>query len=136
MGPIDRRVGAALIVLLLASCGGGREDALSSTLAKPSSGAAEAGDDLVAVRLDWDRDGHLDVLTLDASTDPLVVVEALRGAPEGDAIDATQDWRGRTLEPALNQRLQLYLARSMSVGTTTDLDVLLHGARVTVTVIE
>jgi len=136
MGRIDQQVGAALILLLLTSCGGGREDALSSTREKPAEDAARAGDELLAVRLDWDHDGHLDVLTLDASKNPLVVVEALRGTPGGDATEAPPEWGGREIAPALNRVLQLYLARSMSVGTTTDLDVILEGERVTVTVIE
>jgi len=135
MGPIGRTVWPALILLLLTSCGGGREDALSSSVSKLTGAAAPCASQVV-VRLDWDQDGHTDVLTLDTSTNPLVVTDALRGTADGGGVDATAAWRGRSVGPVLNDTLQLYLARSMSVASQTDLDVVLYGKHITVTVIE
>ena len=135
MRRIGRLVGPAVALFLLASCGGGREDALSATVGKPTAAGDECAS-RVAVRLDWDQDGHLDVLTLDTSTNPLRVVDALRGTADGGAVDATATWRGRSVGPVLNDTLQFYLARSMSVASLTDLEVVLYGQPVTVTVIE
>ena len=116
----------------------GGSDGSPALVPSPSDGAVPtaAQANLVVVRYDMDDDGLEDVLTLDASTRPLAIVEALRGLPEGDALDVTEAWRGRPIDPELSDVLTSYLADSFRVGAETDLDVTLRGEATTITVIE
>lgn len=136
MGDKRNQTCVLLILVLLASCGGGADAPLSATQAKPEGAAVVQGSILVVIRHDFDRDGQPDVLTLDTLRNPLAIVEAIRGAADGAGTNATQAWRGREIAAPLNDALQLYLARSCSVATQTDIEVLLDGAPATVTVIE
>ena len=136
MGRDRGRIWTLLALLLLTSCDGGREGspaAVRTTLAGTATGSR---DDLVVIRYDWDRDAQPDVLVLDTSRNPLVIVEAIRGTADGAGVDATEAWRGGEIAWALNDALQYYLAQSRSVASRTDLELILDGAPVTVTVIE
>lgn len=125
-----------LALMALTACGGGSDVATSATQTKPESIASASSNSLVVIRYDWNRDEHPDVLTLDTSRNPLSIVEAIKGTPDGTGTNATEVWGGHEIDRGLNDALQLYLARSCSVGTETDLELIVHGTPVTVTVIE
>lgn len=125
----------ALLLLPLATCGGSKDVAPSAPQVKSASGAPTAPA-LVVVRCDWNGDAISDVLTLDTSRNPLVIDEAIRGTADGGGTDATAAWRGSEVEGALNDALQLHLAHFRSVASQTDLELVLDGVLVTVTVIE
>ena len=135
MGRNRDRLWTLWALILLTSCAGGEDAVLSATQAR-RDGGSNPPSGLVVVCFDWDRDAHSDVLTLDTSRNPLVIVEAIRGTADGRGTDATDGWRGSEIEGALNDALQLYLAESRSVGAQTDLEMILDGTPVTVTVIE
>jgi hypothetical protein len=129
--------GLVSAMLLLAACGGGGGSDLAlagPTSDGPSSEAQQAN--LVVIRHDHDGDTHLDLLTLDASARPMVIVEALRGTPEGELQDGIESWSGTPIDPELSDAIQAYLADSFQVGAETDLDVTLGGETVTITVLE
>lgn len=129
--------GIILAMVLLTACGGGGDGAVPLTQAPPDGPAPTAQQaNLVVVRYDVDADGLSDVVTLDASARPMVMLEGLRGLPEGDAVDATEAWQGQPIDPELSDVLQSYLADSFRVGVETDLDVTLRGEPATITVIE
>ncbi len=137
MGRFRETAWPALAVMLLASCSGGGDEALSATVGKPTG--ADGGSpstNLVVVRYDRDRDSLPDLLTLDASRNPLVIVEAIRGTADGGGVDVTDTWRGGEIEPVLNDAMQHYLTESLSVGSRTDIELVVDGQTVTVTVIE
>ena len=125
-----------LALLLLTACGGGGDTPLSTTQTKPRGADIDPGTNRVVVRYDRDGDAQPDVLTLDASRNPLVIVEAIRGTADGAGTDATDIWRGGEIDAALNDALQHYLAESCTVASQTDIELILDGAPVTVTVIE
>ena len=125
-----------LAAMLLSSCGGGGEAALSATQEKTQGAAFHPGTNRVVIRYDRDGDTHPDVLTLDAACNPLVIVEAIRGTADGAGTDATDAWRGGEIGADLNDALQIYLTESCSVGSKTNLEVILDGKAVNVTVIE
>ena len=125
MSATERRALSVLILVAVASCGGGREVPLSRTVPKPEAAIASDDEARVVIRVDWDHDGRPDLLTLDTSTNPLRIVDAIRGTEDGGGEAASAAWRGLVVEGALNDALQQYLTRSLSGGTATDLDVLL-----------
>ncbi len=129
--------GIVLAMVLLTACGGGSGGAVPLTQAPPDGPTPTAQQaNLVVVRYDVDADGLSDVVTLDASSRPMVMVEGLRGLPEGDAVDVTDEWQGQPVDPELSDVLHSYLADSFRVGVETDLDVTLRGEPATITVIE
>lgn len=136
MGRDRDRLWTLVALLLLTSCGGSKEAELPTMTAGAASSTPPPITSLVVVRHDWDRDAHPDVLTLDTSRNPLVIVEAIRGTEDGAGTNATDTWRGGEIEAALNDALHFYIAQSRSVGSQTDLELILDGAPVTVTVIE
>ena len=98
--------------------------------------AAAPAKDLVVVRYDHDLDGNPDLLTLNADRRPLEIVEALRGTPDGAAVDATQALAGQSLAPEIDEALARHLAGSYALDTETELEVKVGGETVTLTVIE
>ncbi len=108
-----------LIVLSAAvwgGCGGG-------------GGAAAPGlvpvsqNETVVVRFDRDGDDLPDLMTLDRSKEPYVIVASLDGTADGNALDTTDLVRGLPIDPAISRALALYLATSYRAGAETDLDV-------------
>jgi hypothetical protein len=123
--------------LLLVACSGGGDEALDAE-AGPRKGtpSSAASTSQIVVRYDHDGDSHVDTVTLETTRSPLVIVEAIRGTADGGGTNATNEWRGAPVERALNDALQLHLAESFSVASPLDLDVVLEGRAVTITVIE
>jgi len=134
MGRKGRTAALAAGLTLLAACGGGEDGA--TRLGADGGGSLTANPDEIVVRYDEDHDALLDVVTLDVSQDPCVIVEALQGTADGDWVDATATWRGRTIDSRLSDALRLYRASSFSVASETELEVLLGQEPITVTVIE
>lgn len=133
----DRRcVGLALLCLGLAGCGGGGEGRSTARLTSTSGPMLEAEDRLVVLRWDFDQDSHADLLTLDVTEKDLRVVEALQGLPGGTFVDASERWRGRRLDGDVETALWAYLGRSVEVATETELELVVRGQPVLVSVIE
>ena len=127
--------GLACLAFLFGACGGGDGGiGASSTVATHALGASE--DALLVVRYDLDRDGHLDVLTLDVTASTMQVVEALQGRGDGRLVDATTSWAGRRVPAELARVLRTYRSRSYAVASETELDLLLDGEPVFLSVLE
>lgn len=124
----------ALLLLAGAGCGGGGD--APSALAPAGALSAAPATNLVVVRYDLDADGSPDLLTLDADRRPLEIVEALRGTPDGRAVDASAELAGRALAPEIDEALATHLAESFDLDAETDLAVEVGGETVTLTVIE
>jgi len=112
-----RGTGALLVALaLIAGCGG------SST-----SGGAPPLDVLeqqtLVVQMDQNGDNELDLLTLDISESPFVILEALYGVPGGDFQDVTDSLRGLAIDPSVSGALANYVGGSFAIGERTELDV-------------
>ena len=126
--------GLVLALLTTAGCGGGGQVAPPDGRVQALSAAPAKN--LVVVRYDEDLDGNPDLLTLDADRRPLAIVEALRGTPDGRAVDATAALAGRPLAPEIDEALANHLAESFDLDSETDLEVKVGGDTITITVIE
>jgi len=126
----------ALAALPLAACGGGGGPA--PRVAPTSGGVSPSAPStqLLVVRYDLNGDTNPDVLTLDTTEAPYTIVEALEGTADGDAVDATEAWKDRQIDPVLSEALAGYVAGSFEVTHETDLEVTIDGRPATVTVIE
>ncbi|MHC4848443.1 MAG: hypothetical protein ACYTEG_08315 [Planctomycetota bacterium] len=107
-----------LLAIGLPGCGGGADP-----------GGLSAEPQTLVVQYDRDDDGELDWVTLDTTTQPFTVVEALQGTANGDPLDMTDLLAGTPIDPDLSLALADHLARSFAVGERTELEVLLGGAR-------
>lgn len=130
-----RSVGLVLVPLLLMACGGGEPATVVASAPHSALRIADA-ERLVVVRFDFDGDAYADLLTLDASQASPRVVEALQGLAAGEFVDATSRWVGKRVPSALEEVLRAYLERSYAVGTETQLEALVRGQPVLVSVIE
>jgi len=113
-----RGTGAMLVVLaLLAGCGGGGT----------TGGGAPPLDVLeqqtLVVQMDQNGDNELDLLTLDISESPFVILEALYGVPGGDFQDMTEVLRGLAIDPSVSGALANFVGGSFAVAERTELDV-------------
>jgi len=126
--------GLALALLLTAGCGGGGE--IAPPIASDGPVAQAPARNLVVIRFDQDADGNPDLLTLNADQRPLEIVEALRGTPDGHAVDATAELAGQPLAPAIEEALASHLVESFDLDTETELEVKVGDEIVTITVIE
>jgi hypothetical protein len=139
----DRALGTFVLALVCAGllgCGGGGGGGSDPETTLPPGGGGDGGTppgEYVVVRYDHDGDGNPDLLTLDRTESPLVVVEALRGTDDGGSVDATKDLAGQTLDPSVSEALSAYLAESFDIASETELDAVdALGNRVTLTVFE
>lgn len=111
-------IGAASALALLAGCGGG-------------GGSGGGGDpplqaldqQSLVVQMDQNGDNELDLVTLDISESPFVILECLYGLPGGDFDDVTDAVKGRAIDPAVSGALATYVGGSMGVADRTELDV-------------
>jgi hypothetical protein len=120
----------SLLAIGFTGCGGG---------AAPggASGQLATEAQTMVVQYDLDDDGEPDWVTLDTSTSPFQVVEAVHGTTDGEPVDITDLLAGTPIEPELSQALADHLARSFDVDQRTELEVLLSGdRRVSVTVLD
>lgn len=113
-----RGTGALLaLALLAAGCGGGG----GSSGGQPPLDALEQQS--LVVQMDLNGDSELDLLTLDISENPFVILEALYGMPGGDFEDVTDVLRGQPMDPSVCGALATYVGGSYAVGERTELDV-------------
>jgi len=114
---------SALALALAAGCSGGGSGAPPAPTPDSLALGAIARDEVV-VEMDLDGDGSSDLLTLDTSRDPIVIVEALLGTDGDEPIDATATYLGRALDPAVANVVAAYLSDSLGVAERTDLECL------------
>ena len=111
-------IGAATALTLLAACGGGGG---SSTGGDPPIQSLDQQS--LVVQMDQNGDNELDLVTLDISESPFVILECLYGLPGGDFDDVTDAVKGRSIDPAVSGALATYVGGSMGVADRTELDV-------------
>jgi len=106
-----------VVLALLAGCGGGGT----------TGGGAPPLDVLeqqtLVVQMDQNGDNELDLLTLDISESPFVILEALYGVPGGDFQDMTEVLRGLAIDPSVSGALANFVGGSFAVAERTELDV-------------
>jgi len=120
----------ALLAIALPACGGG----VSAT---PGVGLPTTEAQTMVVQYDRNDDGEPDWVTLDTSTHPFRVVEAVHGAADGDPVDMTDLLAGTSIDPDLSQALAGHLARSFDIDMRTEIEVLLaEGRRLSVAVLD
>jgi hypothetical protein len=109
---------SAALALLLPACGGG---------GGPSSGGQPPIQSLdqqtLVVQMDQNGDSELDLITLDISESPFVILECLYGMAGGDFDDVTDSVRGLPIDPAVSGALATYVGGSFGVADRTELDV-------------
>ena len=110
-----------LLAVGLPACGGGDSAA--------PGGSLSAEPQTMVVQYDRDDDGEPDWVTLDTTTQPFTVVEAMHGPANGDPLDMTDLLAGTAIDPDLSLALADHLARSFAIGERTELEVLLGGTR-------
>jgi len=115
-----RGVLGAIVALALAAAGCGGSG--SSAGGNPPPLQALDQQTLV-VQMDQNGDNELDLVTLDMSESPFVILECLYGMPGGDFKDVTATVRGRAIDPAVSGALADYVGGSFGVGDRTELDV-------------
>ena len=107
-----------LIALLALACGGGGGGGGGTDLTNPGNTTPvdTAPAQLVVVQYDYDQDGEPDLLTLNRSTSPLTIVEALSGTADGEMTDMTAAWAGNTVAPEISDAVSAHLADSVEVA--------------------
>ena len=127
-----RRTGALVALALFAACGGGGG----------GSGGSQApiqalDQQTLVVQMDQNGDNELDLVTLDLSESPFVILECLYGQPGGGFDDVTPYVKGLAIDPAVSGALATYVGDSMGVAERTELDVTnTHGDPMKVVVFE
>jgi hypothetical protein len=110
-------VAVAALLLVFAGCGGGG----GSGGSQPTPQALDQ--QTMVVQMDQNGDNELDLITLDISESPFVILECLYGMPGGDFDDVTNSVRGLAIDPAVSGALATYVGSSMGVAERTELDV-------------
>jgi len=108
----------AALTLFVAGCGGGGG---SSGGAQPPLQALDQQS--IVVQMDQNGDNQLDLITLDISESPFVILECLYGMPGGDFNDVTDSVKGVSIDPAVSGALATYVGGSFGVADRTELDV-------------
>lgn len=120
-----------LLAFLAVGCGGG------SGAATPVATPQTAQPETMVVQYDRNGDGEPDWITLDTSTSPFRIIEAMHGAADGEPLDMTDVLAGSSIDPDLSQALADHFARSFDVNTRTELEVLLsQNRRISVAVLD
>jgi hypothetical protein len=111
-------IGATVaLALFTTGCGGGG----GSSGGQPPLQALDQ--QTLVVQMDQNGDSELDLITLDISESPFVILECLYGMPGGDFDDVTDAVRGVAIDPAVSGALATYVGGSMGVADRTELDV-------------
>jgi hypothetical protein len=111
---------AAALALVLAGCGGSG----STSASGGGGGSLQALDqETLVVQMDQNGDNELDLVTLDISESPFVILECLYGMPGGDFQDVTATLKGRPIDPAVSGALANFVGSSFGVADRTELDV-------------
>ena len=118
--------GATVALALLATgCGGGG--------GSPGGGGPPPiqalGQETLVVQMDQNGDSELDLITLDISESPFVILECLYGMPGGDFDDVTDVVKGRPIDPAVSGALATD-PRSASAVTLNSASCTVSGSRV------
>lgn len=108
--------GTVALVLLVAGCGGGG----SSGGGQPPLQALEQ---TLVVQMDQNGDSELDLVTLDISETPFVILECLYGMPGGDFDDVTPVVKGQPIDPAVSGALATFVGGSFGTTDRAELDV-------------
>ncbi len=109
--------GALGALLLAAACGGSG----GTGGGQPPLQALDQ--QTLVVQMDQNGDDELDLITLDISESPFVILECLYGMPGGDFEDVTASLKGLAIDPAVSGALATYVGGSYGVGDRTELDV-------------
>ena len=145
-----RHLALLLALAALCACGGGTDAPDAALVADPTDGdpvgdpvddnagvEAVAQENQVVVRYDHDGDGNPDHLTLDTTTTPYRIVEALGGTGAGVPVDLTAVLKDQPIDPAVSDAVEAHRASSLGVASETTLDVVNQsGEQVTVTIYE
>ena len=122
---------SSLLAIGVTGCGSG------GGAATPSATPQTAQPETMVVQYDRNDDGEPDWVTLDTSSSPFRVIEAVHGAANGEPLDMTDVLLGTSIDPDLSQALADHLARSFDVNTRTELEVLLtEGGRIGVSILD
>ena len=116
---MKRSLGTGALValaLLVAGCGGGG----SGGGAPPLQALDQQ---TLVVQMDQNGDSELDLITLDISESPFVILECLHGMPGGDFEDVSASLKGLAIDPAVSGALATYVGSSFGVADRTELDV-------------
>jgi hypothetical protein len=105
------------LALLAAGCGGA-----SSPEGGDPPDLTGLEQQTLVVQMDQNGDNELDLLTLDISESPFVILECLYGVPGGDFVDATPSVRGLPMDPSISGALAIHMGDSLDVGSRTELD--------------
>lgn len=112
-------IGATVaLTLLISGCGGGGG---SSSSGQPPIQSLDQ--QTLVVQMDQNGDSELDLITLDISESPFVILECLYGMPGGDFDDVSDNVKGRPIDPAVSGALATYVGGSFGVADRTELDV-------------
>jgi hypothetical protein len=95
------------LALVVAGCGGGGS---SGNGGQPPLQALDQN--TLVVQMDQNGDSELDLITLDISESPFVILECLHGMPGGDFEDVTPLLKGLAIDPALSGALATYVGDS------------------------
>jgi len=111
-------IGATVaLALLTTGCGGSG----GSSGGQPPLQALDQ--QTLVVQMDQNGDSELDLITLDISESPFVILECLYGMPGGDFNDVTDSVKGVSIDPAVSGALATYVGGSFGVADRTELDV-------------
>lgn len=105
------------LALVAAGCGGGGSGGGS----EPPLQALDQ--QTLVVQMDQNGDSELDLITLDISESPFVILECLYGMPGGDFEDVSASLKGLAIDPAVSGALATYVGSSFGVADRTELDV-------------
>lgn len=94
------------LLLLVAGCGGSG----GSGGGQPPLQALDQR--TLVVQMDQNGDDELDLITLDISESPFVILECLNGMPGGDFEDVTPLLKGLKIDPAVSGALATYMGGS------------------------
>jgi hypothetical protein len=113
-----KRYAALVALALVAACSG------SSSSSGGDTPPLQALDQqTLVVQMDQNGDDELDLITLDISESPFVILECLYGMPGGDFEDVTPLVKGLGIDPAVSGALATYVGGSYGVADRTELDV-------------
>ena len=123
---------ACLFCGLLMGCGGG-----ASLPAAGGGDIVSLPQEQLVVQVDLNGDEEPDLITLDTTEQPFMIVEAIYGSAAGDPVDATDLLFGTAFDSALSTALADYLAQSFGGDERMEMDVAdAFGAMVTLVVFE
>lgn len=136
---IPRVLGLLCLLGALGACGGGGGGGAAAVdPGTPGTGGLDATSPLeqVVVQYDVTGDDDPDLVTLDRTTEPFRIVEALVATDAGP-VDRTDAMKGQAIDADVSRTLADWLAGNVDVASGTRLDVVeTDGRETTVTIWE